>query len=144
MSTTCGFTNIESSEATVPYMNCPNSRHGRIEEVVTIKAVKQSDAPRSRRHEALPDWIVSGKKPVPLTQSFQSQATITRIHAFIMSLIDGKRTIKDMADVLEQQKLMQKQEAISAIRGFLIKMFEEEGSGRISFGLEPILFESGA
>jgi len=130
LSSTCGFTNIVSSEATVPYMNCPNSRHGRIEEVVTIKAVKQSDVPQSRRHEALPDWIVGGKQPVPLTQSFQSQASVTRIHAFIMSLIDGKRTIKDMADVLEQQKLMQKQEAISAIRGFLITMFEEEGSGR--------------
>ncbi|MCZ6854829.1 MAG: methyltransferase domain-containing protein [Gammaproteobacteria bacterium] len=130
LSTTCGFGEIESSETTVPYMNCPNSRHGRLEAVVTIKAVKQTDTPQPERHQALPDWIIDGRRPVPLTQSFQSQATVTRIHAFIMSLIDGKRTLTDMADVMEQQKLMQKQEATSAIRGFLIKMFEEEGGGR--------------
>ena len=111
-------------------MNCPESRHGRLEEVVTMRAVKQIEVPQPERHQALPDWIVSGKQPVPLTQSFQSQATVTRIHAYIMSLIDGKRTLEDMAATMEQQKLMQKPEAISAIRGFLITMFEEERSGR--------------
>ncbi|MCZ6855462.1 MAG: methyltransferase domain-containing protein, partial [Gammaproteobacteria bacterium] len=130
LTTTCGFTDIEAFEATVPYMNCPESRHGRLEEVVTMRAVKQIDVPQPERHQALPDWIVSGKQPVPLTQSFQSQATVTRIHAYIMSLIDGKRTLEDMAATMEQQKLMQKPEAISAIRGFLITMFEEERSGR--------------
>lgn len=130
LSTHCGFTDIEAVEATVPYMNCPDSRHGRLEDVVTIRAVKQTDASQPERHQALPDWIVNGKRPVPLTQSFQSQATITRIHAYIMSLIDGKRTLEDMAGMLEQQKLMQKAAATSAIRGFLITMFEEQGSGR--------------
>ena len=95
-----------------------------------MKAVKKSDTPQPERHQALPDWIVSGRQPVPLTQSFQSQATVTRIHAFIVSLIDGKRSLNDMADVLEQQKLMQKTEAASAIRGFLTTMFEEQRSGR--------------
>ena len=61
---------------------------------------------------------------------FQSQALSTRIHAFIMSLIDGKRSLKDMATVMEDQQLMTKAEAEQAIRGFLIKMYDEAQRGR--------------
>ena len=53
----------------------------------------------------------------------------TRIHAFIMSMIDGKRSLKDMAALMESQKLMPKAEAEEAIRGFLIKMYDEASSG---------------
>ena len=49
----------------------------------------------------------------------------TQIYSFIMSLIDGKRSIKDMAAVLEKQRLMSKEEAIPAIRTFLTKMYDD-------------------
>ena len=48
----------------------------------------------------------------------------------ILSLIDGKRSLKDMAETMESQRLMPAKEAEAAIRGFLIKMFEEASSGR--------------
>jgi hypothetical protein len=77
------------------------------------------------RHKALPDWLVTGKEPVPLTQSFRTQAMTTQIYSFIMSLIDGKRSIEDMAKILEQQKLMSRQEAVPAIRSFLMRMHDD-------------------
>ena len=49
----------------------------------------------------------------------------TQIYAFMMSLIDGKRSIKDMAVILEKQKLMTREEAEPAIRSFLTKMFDD-------------------
>ena len=49
----------------------------------------------------------------------------TQIYSFMMSLIDGKRTIKDMAVVLEKQKLMTREEAEPAIRSFLTKMYDD-------------------
>jgi hypothetical protein len=42
-----------------------------------------------------------------------------------MSLIDGKRTLQDMALVLENQKLMSREEAEPAIRAFLTKMYDD-------------------
>jgi hypothetical protein len=42
-----------------------------------------------------------------------------------MSLIDGRRSIKDMAKLLEQQKLMSRSEAEPAIRNFLTRMYED-------------------
>ncbi len=42
-----------------------------------------------------------------------------------MSLIDGRRSIEDMALLLEKQKLMTRDEALPAIRNFLTRMFDD-------------------
>jgi len=120
-----GFSDPYVSQATIPYMSSPASRHGRQERVFTFSAYKERNASKPERHKALPDWIVTGKEPVPATASFRQQAMTTQIYSFIMSLIDGKRTIKDMAAVLEKQKLMTKEEAEPAIRSFLTKMYDD-------------------
>ncbi len=120
-----GFSDPYVSQATIPYMCSPASRHGRQERVFTFSAYKERNASKPDRHRALPDWIVTGDVPVPQTQSFKQQAMTTQIYSFIMSLIDGKRSIKDMAGVLESQKLMTKEEAEPAIRSFLTKMYDD-------------------
>jgi hypothetical protein len=93
--------------------------------VFTFAAKKQRDAENPGRYKALPDWLVTGKEPVPLLPSFRTQAMSTQIYSFIMSLIDGKRSIQDMAKVLEQQKLMTRKEAAPAIRNFLTRMYDD-------------------
>jgi len=120
-----GFSNPYVSQATIPYMSSPASRHGRQERVFSFSAYKERVVDKPERHEALPDWIVSGDEPVPLTPSFRQQAMTTQIYSFIMSLIDGKRSIKDMSVVLESQKLMTKEEAVPAIRSFMTRMYDD-------------------
>lgn len=120
-----GFDDVTVTEAEIPYMCSPASRHGRREQVVVIKANKTKSTKRSPRSVTLPDWIVKGDSPVPLSESFQMQAASTRIYAFIMSLIDGKRSLQDMALHMEQQQLMTAVEATSSIRSFLIRMYED-------------------
>jgi len=121
----CGFSDPYVSEATIPYMCSPASRHGRREKVFSFAAYKERNADPPARHRALPDWIVTGEEPVPLTPAFRTQAMTTQIYSFIMSLIDGKRTIDDMAAILEKQQLMSKIEAVPAIRTFLTRMYDE-------------------
>ena len=120
-----GFAAPFSSEASIPYMCSPASRHGRQELVLTFAATKSDEVDAPSRHRALPDWIVTGKEPVPLLQSFHSQALSTQVNSYIMSLIDGKRTIGDMAKILEEQKLMTRKEAEPAIRTFLTRMYDD-------------------
>ena len=120
-----GFSDPYVSQATIPYMNSPASRHGRQERVFSFSTYKERSVDKPERHTALPDWIVTGKDPVPLTPSFRQQAMTTQIYSFIMSLIDGKRSIKDMAIVLENQKLMTAEEAEPAIRSFMTKMYDD-------------------
>jgi uncharacterized protein YbaR (Trm112 family) len=121
----CGFNTPFVTQATIPYMCSPSSRHGRQESVFSFCAQKERDADTPARYQALPDWIVTGKDPVPLLQSFQTQAMSTQIYAFVMSLIDGRRSIQDMAKLLEQQKLMTRKEAEPAIRNFLTRMYDD-------------------
>lgn len=120
-----GFSDPYVSQATIPYMCSPASRHGRQERVFSFSAYKERNASRPDRHKALPDWLVKGEDPVPLTPSFRQQAMTTQIYSFIMSLIDGKRSIREMAAVLESQRLMTKEEAEPAIRSFLTKMYDD-------------------
>ncbi len=120
-----GFSDPYVSQATIPYMCSPASRHGRQERVFTFSAYKERNAKKPERYKALPDWLVTCNDPVPATQSFRQQAMTTQIYSFIMSLIDGRRSIKEMAVVLEKQKLMTREEAEPAIRSFLTKMYDD-------------------
>jgi hypothetical protein len=124
-----GFAAPRVSEAEIPYLCSPASRHGRRERVVSWCADKAEDIKKVPRHEALPDWLVRGEDPVPLLEPFRVQAVSSRVHAFIMALIDGRRTLRDIAKVLVEQRLMNEHEAEPAIRSFLIKMYEDSRRG---------------
>ena len=120
-----GFASPQVHEATIPYMCSPASRHARQETVFTFSAIKQEEVPAPERHKALPEWIVTGKAAVPLTRAFKSQAATTHIYGYVMSLINGKRSILDMAKIMEEQKLMTRDEAEAAIRNFLMRMYDD-------------------
>ncbi len=125
-----GFSAPVVSETRLAYMCSPASRHGRTEDVVTWSAEKVKRIRRVPRHEALPDWLVRGEAPVPHSDFVQMQAFATRVHAFILSLVDSRRSIRDIAAVLAEQKLMSRDEAESAVRGFFIKVYEDSQRGR--------------
>lgn len=127
IATSHGFTVIAQRDDELPYLQSPVSRNRRVEVTHTLLAQRGDGASHYEREDTahLPAWIVHTDRKVPLSPAFQSQAATTRIHAFIMSLIDGERTIKDMAAVMEAQRLMTAAEAAQAIRGFLAKMHEE-------------------
>jgi len=120
-----GFAPVATCERRIPYLASPASRHARLEEVVAWRADKARAAKAPSRHQALPDWIVRGNEPIPLSPAFRSQIVATRVHAFIMSLIDGKRTLKDIAKVLAEQRLMPADEAEAALRTFLATMHDD-------------------
>lgn len=120
-----GFAEPLVREDEIPYMCSPASRHGRRELVVTIAAGKEQAVARPPRHRPLPDWLVAGTQPVPLLPAFRLQAMTTRIYGFIMGLVDGSRSIADMAKLLADQRLMTREDAEPAVRNFLMKMYED-------------------
>jgi hypothetical protein len=124
-----GFGDLRVEEREIPYLSSPASRHARRERIVSWCARKQRDAKKVPRYHALPEWLVRGTDPVPLSDSFRSQAHATRIHAFLMSMIDGRRSIKDMAKLVVEQRLMTAAEAEPALRSFFTKMHDDSRRG---------------
>jgi hypothetical protein len=120
-----GFGSVTIEEREIPYLSSPASRHARRERIVAWSARKQADVKKMPRHQALPDWLVRGTDPVPLDDAFRSQTAATRIHAFLMSMIDGRRSIKEMAQLLVEQRLMTPAEAEPTLRAFFVKMHDE-------------------
>jgi hypothetical protein len=121
-----GFTRPVLREAVVPYMQSPASRHARLESTVAWTARKvASVAPPASRGP--PEWIVDARLPVPVTADLQAHARATRIHAFLMSLVDGRRSLADIAQVLVEQRLMKPEDALPATRAFMLRMQEDAG-----------------
>jgi Carnosine N-methyltransferase len=120
-----GFDAVQIEARTIPYMCSPASRHGRREEVIAWSAVKDKDSKKQARYEALPDWLVRGQSAIPVTQAIRTQAMSTQVHGFLLSLIDGKRSLKDIARIAAERNLVPPAEAESTIRSFLIKVFDE-------------------
>lgn len=125
-----GFECTYDSEATIPYMRSPASRHSRVESVITFGARRVRSRPPASEASELPEWLIDGSKPIPLLPSFQTAAMSTRIHAFIMSLIDGRRSLRDVAAVLVEQRLLAPEDAEPSLRSFVIKMYEEARAPR--------------
>jgi len=120
-----GFADFRTHEASMPYMRSPASRHARVENTVawvTNKVGEPAEIPRAR---VLPDWLVQPDKPVPRTPALEMQAISSRVHAFLLALINGERSMRDMARILVEQRLMQPAEAEHAVRMFLARLQEE-------------------
>ena len=120
-----GFTRPVAREASQPYLASPASRHARVESVITFCAPKARDVAPPAPGRELPAWIDRTDLAVPALPAFRAQALSTRVYAFLLAMIDGERSIRDMARLMEQQKLMPADDALPAIRRFLVRALRE-------------------
>ena len=120
-----GFSRPEPREVQLPYLASPSSRHARLETVVSFAARKERDAPRPPPGRELPPWIERTDLPVPALPALRAQALSTRVYAFLLAMVDGERSIRDMARLMEQQKLMPAGDALPAIRRFLARALQD-------------------
>ena len=58
------------------------------------------------------------------------QQVSSRIHAFLLALINGERSMRDMARMLVEQRLMSPDEAEANVRLFLARLHEESETRR--------------
>jgi hypothetical protein len=120
-----GFARPEPREAQMPYLASPASRHARLETVITFGASKEREIEAPSPGRSVPEWLRQSDLPVPALPKFRAQSLSTRVYAFLLAMIDGERTIRDMARLMEQQKLMTAADAEPAIRRFLTRLLEQ-------------------
>ncbi len=123
-----GFAGIEPREEAIPYLCSPVSRHGRVETVVTFTARKCAEVPMPAAPRRVPEWLGLADRPVPLLPELQSRQLELRVLAYVASLVDGRRSIRDVAQVLVEQRLMAAEEAEPTVHAFLARLHEETRS----------------
>ncbi len=121
----CGFGAPDMIENPIPYMRSPASPHSRVETVLTWVTRKLGEPAEKPRARVLPEWLVDGDLPVPRTPALEIEAISSRVHAFLLALINGERSQRDMARVIVEQRLMSPQEAEPAVRAFLTRLHED-------------------
>jgi hypothetical protein len=62
---------------------------------------------------------------VPLLPDLQGRQLELRVLSYVASLVDGQRSIRDVARVLVERRLMTAEEAEPAVREFLARMYDE-------------------
>ena len=120
-----GFGEARVRETTLPYMRSTASRHSRLENVVTWVTNKSGPPAVVPRARALPEWLLHADRPVPRTRAFEMQVISSRVHAFLLAMINGERSMQDMARLLVEQRLMNAGEAEAQVRIFLTRLHEE-------------------
>jgi len=120
-----GFAPIELGEETVPYLCSPASRHGRRETVVSFAALKSAEAAEPVPLRRVPAWLERTDLPIPLLPELQGRQLELRVLAYVASLVDGRRSIRDVAHTLVEQRLMTEAEAEPTVRAFLARLHDE-------------------
>ena len=120
-----GFAAEELREDVVPYLCSPASRHARRETVVTFSASKREEAVPPARPRARPEWLERTDLPVPLLPEIAARQLELRVLAHVAALVDGRRSVRDVARVLVEQRLMSASEAEPTVRGFLGRLHAE-------------------
>ncbi len=120
-----GFGRAVAGEEAVPYLCSPASRHARRETVVTFCASKQEEATAPDSPQRRPAWLDRPDLPVPLLPAVEGRQLELRVLAYVASLVDGRRSIRDIAQLLIEQRLMTADEAEPAVHGFLRRLHDE-------------------
>lgn len=121
-----GFTVETVRRDTVPYMQSPASHHGRVETTVTWVAKRTGEPPaRKAPYSYLPDWLANPGMPVPRLRAFEQAIAVQIIYLEALALIDGKRTLAEMAVLFGQKHGMPPAEALGSLKNFLTRHWEE-------------------
>jgi SAM-dependent methyltransferase len=123
--TALGFSVPEVDEQEITYLCSPSSRHARIERVVTFSCSKER-AVMPASPAPVPDWLRDPRVAVPASSSFETAAIASRIQAFVLALVDGRRSAADIASALVNEGLLEPQSAMAAVRALLLRLYEEE------------------
>lgn len=106
-----------------PYLASPASRHAREEEVVTFVVQKQHDVELPVKAER--PWLVDPRQPVPLLPEIADHTLALRVRGYVASLVDGRRSLADIAARLVEERLLPPGEATGIVRDYLLRLFDE-------------------
>lgn len=125
-----GFSIERERDDPLPYLRSPASRRSRIEQTYSFVARRDATLPKPVNEGSLPGWAHDVHLPVPQSAVLREQALTQQVYGFVATLVDGQRSVADIAAHLAEKRLMSLEEAVTAVRGFLLQVHEQAAQRR--------------
>jgi len=117
-----GFRVLSHIEERVPYFDSPFSGSWRDETLYCLCAEKQVDAPAFEPRASVPSWVSETNLPIPMVPELISMARTSAFTTMVMSFIDGRRSISDIAVSLSDRLGMDEAGLKEQLRAFFAKL----------------------
>ena len=113
-----------SSQSDVPYFDSPYSGSRRLETVFAFGAEKIAEAaPASVPASAAP-WVSDPRLPIPVSPTLVAMAKTSIFTASMLSLVDGTRSMVDIAEGLSTNWQIEPARVLEQLRAFFAKLPE--------------------
>lgn len=122
---TLGFENQMERFVNLPYLSDPTALQNRRETLWCFSAKKTREADKPSAFFEKPDWLRDPSLPVLLENRFFQRATAISTQAIILSLVDGKRSIKQMAQEISAHQGIPEKEMLPVLLLFFEKFAEQ-------------------
>jgi hypothetical protein len=123
---TQGFEIKQIEGAFLPYIQSPAESGLRTEWITAFSAVRDSQAASRLPLEGLPSWLTHPNEAIPKLKSIETSLYVHRLYAEVLTMIDGKRSIEDVAGLLNQNFSLEASEALGVARRFFRSAWEAE------------------
>ena len=119
-----GFRVLSVNEDLIPYLHSPASCQERWERVFCFAVEKIADVPAPAPFGFLPEWLTDHDIIVPLLPEFERLILVNRTYADIVSLVDGRRSVAQVAAVLAPQLALTPEFTCGVVAALLTNVYE--------------------
>lgn len=120
-----GFKLVAWREFDLPYLASPISRHRRVEKVIFWHAEKTKDRDAPVPFSHLPPWFDNWDAPVQQSLPLSRSKVMHAVAANILSLVDGRRSLRQMAAIGAKSLGLTEDETAEAIANILRVTWEK-------------------
>jgi uncharacterized protein YbaR (Trm112 family) len=125
IATAQGFEITELQEHEIPYLKSPYNAGHRVENIWCWTAKKTHDVSPNNQTQNLPDWLRDTTKPIPKAPYFQQFSITHRLYAQLSAEVDGRTSLKKIANKLAKQQRMNPEEALQLVKNLFIDLFRQ-------------------
>ncbi len=116
----CGFEIVGIDHRSIPYLQSPNSAHGRLERIVSFTARKRASILAPMTSKLSPKWLCDTSISVPTCAETTVASSTHLLTAQVLAAIDGKRSIDAITHLVSREYKLSHDECAIAVRRIVL------------------------
>jgi len=118
----CGFEIVAAFNQSVDYFKSPHSGSSRRELVFCFAARKIERAATPPTDSLRPGWLLDLNQPIPMTRATHAVRRNSVFTVGVLSLVDGKNSLRDVAQALGTRWRLQPETLVDPLRAFFTQL----------------------